>query len=218
MKMLAWALPFSLAVLVPTLIVACNKPPEPIPEAEKAAPAASEVAPMASTAGLPAGHPPLGSHAGLGAEPAPAKADDLAWTAPSTWVSAPNPSPMRTATYKIPKAAGDAKDAELAISAAGGGVDANIKRWEGQFGDAKAKTEARTVNGLKVTVVEIHGKYGGMMGAAAPGAAPAETEELLGAVVDSGDQQHFFKMIGGEKTVNAAKKDFDKFVSSLHAK
>jgi hypothetical protein len=41
---------------------------------------------------------------------------------------------------------------------------------------------------------------------------------LLGAVVDSGDRQHFFKMVGGEKTVTAAKKDFDKFVASLRAK
>ena len=109
-------------------------------------------------------------------------------------------------------------DAELAVSAAAGGVEPNIKRWEQQFGDAKAKTEPRSPNGLKVTMVEIKGNVaaGGMMGMPAAGAK--EHQMLLGAVVDAGDRQHFFKMVGGEKTVTAAKKDFDKFVASLRAK
>jgi hypothetical protein len=92
---------------------------------------------------------------------------------------------MRKATFKIPKAGGDTEDAELAISSAAGGVEANIMRWEGQFGaDAKAKTEPRNVNGLKVTVVEIKGKIGGggMMGM--PATAAKDNQMLLGAVVD----------------------------------
>jgi len=204
-----------LAVLVPLAALAsgCNKPPEPQPE--KAAASASSA--MAVPA-MPAGHPPVtGSAMGAGAA-APAGPDDLAYDVPATWVSAPNPSPMRKATFKIPKAAGDAEDAELAVSSAGGGVEPNIKRWEQQFGDAKAKTEPRNPNGLKVTMVEIKGNVaaGGMMGM--PAAAAKEHQMLLGAVVDSGDRQHFFKMVGGEKTVTAAKKDFDKFVASLRAK
>jgi diacylglycerol kinase family enzyme len=143
--------------------------------------------------------------------------DDLAWDVPAGWTTAPNPNPMRKATFKIPKAGGEAEDAELAVSAASGGVEPNVKRWEQQFGDAKAKTEPRTVNGLKVTIVEIKGKFagGGMMGAPA---APKDNQMLLGAIVDSGDRQHFFKMVGGEKTVTASRKDFDKLVSSLRAK
>ena len=41
---------------------------------------------------------------------------------------------------------------------------------------------------------------------------------LLGAVVDGGERQHFFKLTGPEKTVSAAKKDFESFVSSFRAK
>jgi len=125
---------------------------------------------------------------------------------------------MRKATYKIPKVAPDTDDAELTVSAAAGGVEQNVKRWEGQFGPAaKAKTEPRNPNGLKVTVVEIKGTFagGGMMGAPS---APKKDQMLLGAIVDSGDKQHFFKMVGGEKTVTAARKDFDKLVASLRAK
>ena len=51
-----------------------------------------------------------------------------------------------------------------------------------------------------------------------PAAAAKEHQMLLGAVVEAGDRQHFFKMVGGEKTVTAAKKDFEKFVASLRAK
>lgn len=145
--------------------------------------------------------------------------DDIAWEVPKSWQSMPNPNTMRKATYKIPKAPGDAEDAELTVSAAAGGVDANIKRWSGQFGDADAKTDARAPNGLKVTVVEIKGTFAsGGMGMMGGPTTPKDHYMLLGAVVDGGDRQHFFKMTGPEKTVTAAKKDFDAFVASFRAK
>ena len=153
-----------------------------------------------------------------GAEPTAAGPEDIAYDAPKAWQSVPNPNTMRKATFKIPKVAGDPEDAELAISAAGGGVEPNIKRWAGQFGSAEPKTEPRTPNGLKVTMVEIKGTYasgGGMMGGAS---APKTQYMLLGAVVDGGDRLHFFKMTGPEKTVTAAKKDFDALVASFRAK
>jgi hypothetical protein len=202
---------------------ACNKPPEPLPAPDKSTSTTASASPSGATS---AAHPAdAGGSAGSlvmdasPASPAAAGPEDIAYEAPAKWVSAPNPSTMRKATFKIPKAGGDAEDAELAVSAAAGGVEANIKRWEQQFGkDAKAKTEPRTVNGLKVTVVEIKGSVaaGGMMGM--PAAAAKDNQMLLGAVVDAGDRQHFFKMVGGEKTVTAAKKDFDKFVASFRAK
>ncbi len=170
--------------------------------------------------------PPSGvaPHAGHGHAAAPSAAanagpDDIGWEAPKTWQSVPNANTMRKATYKIPKVAGDAEDAELTVSAAAGGVDANIKRWSGQFGDADAKTEKRKPNGLDVTVVEIKGTFAsGGMGMMGGPTTPKEKFMLLGAVVDGGDRQHFFKMTGPEKTVTSAKKDFDAFVASFRAK
>jgi len=217
-KVAAWVFSALSPAFVLALVTACNKQPDPIPEQPVATTTANAMSAMPAPA-MPPGHPalPNGAGAGTGAATA-AGPDDLTWTAPATWVSAPNPSPMRKATYKIPKVAPDTEDAELAISSAGGGVEPNIKRWEQQFGDAKAKTEQRSVNGLKLTTVEIKGKVaaGGMMGM--PSTAAKDNQMLLGAVVDAGDRQHFFKMVGGEKTVTAAKPDFEKFVSSLHAK
>jgi hypothetical protein len=193
-------------------VLACHKQPEPIPrETTEAAPVAAESA-----------HPAADPHAGLGLgtavpKSAPASDDTLSYDAPKTWVSAPNPNPMRTATFKIPKAKGETDDAELAISAAAGGVEANIKRWEQQFGDAKAKTESRTVHDLKVTLVELKGTFssGGMMGQPA---APKTGQMLLGAIVDLGDRQHFFKLTGSEKTLTLARKDFEAFVGTFRRK
>ncbi len=195
-------------VLVAALAAACSKTtPEPERTSEGPAPVPapvrSSVAPV--TSGATAG----GSAAGP---------EEIGYEAPKAWQSVPNPNQMRKATFKVPRAAGDAEDAELAVSAATGGLDQNIERWSGQFGNAKATREDRKPNSLKVTVVELKGTFasgGGMMGGASV-AKPGYM--LLGAIVDGGDRLHFFKLTGPEKTVTAAKKDFDAFVASFRAK
>jgi hypothetical protein len=187
---------------------ACSKS-NPEPEKSSSAEGASAPAPVA---------PGPAEKGSAGVTAAAVTGDEVAWDAPSAWTSVPNANTMRKATYKIPKAPGDDGDTELTVSAAGGGVEPNIRRWAGQFGNAEPKTEMRTVHGLKVTVVEIKGTYaasGGMMGGPS---TPKDKYMLLGAVVDGADRQHFFKMTGPEKTVTAAKKDFDALVASLHAK
>jgi len=130
-----------------------------------------------------------------------------------------NASRMRKATYKVPRASGDAEDGELTIVQAGGTVDQNVTRWAGQF-QAKpddVKRQERKVGGLKATVVEIHGPYTAMAmpGAPASGAKPGFA--LLGAIVESVPPT-FFKLVGPEKTVVAARHDFDALVDSLRVK
>ncbi|PMW89608.1 hypothetical protein C1X59_30325, partial [Pseudomonas sp. FW215-R2] len=71
-------------------------------------------------------------------------ATTLKWTPPARWVVAPNTSSMRIATYKIPHAPGDTEDAEMSVTQVGGGVDANIDRWIGQFGDEGGKNVKKT--------------------------------------------------------------------------
>lgn len=207
---------------VPTVVVAvvvvgaaafaaCSKTPEPTPDkpAETSTPTTTSTPTPTPQASAPS------TSTTTAAGP-----DDIGFDAPPGWTSVPNANTMRKATYKITKAAGDTEDAELTVSAAGGGVDQNVKRWAGQFGNAAPKLEPRTVNGLKVTVVEIKGTFaggGGPMMGGAP-STPKEKQMLLGAIVDTGDRQHFFKMTGPEKTVSGARKDFDKLVASFRAK
>lgn len=213
----AWFVAFAVA--------ACSKPEaakSDDPPAEASSPKASNGfdAPFGTTGALPPGHPPIGDASFGHALGGPAEADgpDVAWDVPSAWKTAPNPNAMRRATYEVP-ASGDGGGAELTVSTAGGGVEANVTRWASQFGDAKPKTETRTVQGLKITTVEIKGTYAGggpMMGGGA--ATPKEHAMLLGAIVEQGDREHFFKMTGSEKTLTAAKKDFDALVASIRPK
>ncbi len=145
------------------------------------------------------------------------KETSITWRKPDAWTVVAHPSPMRLATYKIPKADGDADDGELTVSRAGGDVQSNIGRWVSQFDGASApKTSERTAGDLKVTVVEVEGTFKGM---AMPGAGPAAPKEgyaLLAAIVEGGGSEaHFFKLTGPKKTVDAARQSFDELVGSL---
>src|SRR5213594_3099496 len=93
----------------------------------------------------------------------------LTFTAPAAWHARPAASAMRVAEFVVPKAAGDPEDAEVIVYFFGisvGSVNANVDRWIGQMqqpdGSAskdKARREAQTINGLKVTMVDLAGTY-----------------------------------------------------------
>ena len=187
-------------LLAGALALACSRPQEP----ERASPA-----PLPASSSTPA----------VARQPAaPSGPSDVAYDAPASWQKAENPSPMRKATYKIPKAKGDAEDAELSVSQAGGSVDMNLQRWAGQFSPkAEIKRIEKKVGDLKVTVAELHGTFSGsgMPGAAA--GAPKEKWEMLAAIVET-TPPTFFKITGPETTVNAAKADFDKMLDGMRAK
>ena len=61
----------------------------------------------------------------------------LTWVDPSAWKLSPRKSPMRKATYIVPRKGGDPEDGELAVfyfgPGQGGSVDANVDRWVKQF-------------------------------------------------------------------------------------
>lgn len=148
--------------------------------------------------------------------PASTKRGGLAWKKPEAWTDAKSPSSMRVATYQIPKAASDAEGGEMSVIVAGGSPDANIERWEGQFGGAKAKTSQKNPHDTAVTLVEIEGEYTGggpMMGGSAE---KKSGYMLLGAIVTVGSgQSYFFKLTGPKATLEAARKDFDAFVETI---
>jgi hypothetical protein len=182
------------------LALACSKAPEP----ERSSPA-----PLGASSSIPA---PAQQPA------APKGPSDVAFDAPASWQKAENPSPMRKATYRIPKAKGDAEDAELSVSQAGGTVDMNLQRWAMQFSPkAEIKRTERKVGDLKVTIAELHGTFSGsgMPGAAA--GAPKDKWKMLAAIVET-TPLTFFKMTGPESTVNGARADFDKLIDGMRAK
>jgi hypothetical protein len=148
-------------------------------------------------------------------------AGGLSWKAPAGWSSDAHGSSMRLATYRIPKAAGDPEDAELAIfffgKDQGGPVVANVDRWLHQFSpdDAAAKPSMNIdqVNGVRVTRVSTEGTYASGM----PGgpATPKRGYALLGAIAEGPGGNVFFKLTGPRKTVHAARAQFETMVASL---
>jgi hypothetical protein len=161
---------------------------------------------------MPPGHPPIDPTQGHPPMPQAPQGEGagLTWKLPAKWKEVPSASSMRLATFKI-------DDAEMSVIRAGGSTKANVDRWIGQFAQgAESKQTERTVKGLKVTIVEVKGTYSGgmMMG----GGEAKANQALLGAVVETPPDAHFFKMTGPEKTVLGARADFDAFVSSLEPK
>jgi hypothetical protein len=153
------------------------------------------------------------------------EAGGLAWSAPKEW-EVQGARPMRAATYRIAPAKGDTEPGELAVfyfgQGQGGGVDANVKRWVGQFQKADGtavsekdtKTKKDTINGLAVTTVDVKGTYTGggpMMGPS----TPKPGFRLLGAIVEGPEGAIFFKFTGPEKTVAGAEKSFRKLLESV---
>lgn len=201
---------FTVAGIAALLLTsACEKTPEPPASAppKTTAQAASDKTSQAA--------PPKPTMAAT--PPAPS---DLTWDTPKTWEKVENPSTMRKATYRIPKVAGDTEDAEMSVSQAGGSVEANVTRWTGQFEKAKddaTKRFEKKVGDFNVTVVEIHGTFAGSGMPGAPAAGPKPNYAMLAAIVNT-STPHFFKITGPEKTVTAARADFDKMVDSFKAK
>src|SRR5215470_17675581 len=95
---------------------------------------------------------------------------DLKFQAPAAWVLEQSTSSMRVAQYKLPRAEGDSDDAQLVLyyfgKGQGGSAEANLERWMGQMqqpdgkpSKEKAQTESLTVNGLKVSLLDLTGTY-----------------------------------------------------------
>lgn len=125
---------------------------------------------------------------------------------------------MRAATYIIPAAEGDSEGAECAVFVnLGGGVQANIDRWIGQFEktDADPKQKSETINELPVTTLDVSGTYkgGGPMIGQPSMSKPGY--RLLGAIVEGPEGNIFFKLTGPAKTVAAAQDEFQEMLKSL---
>jgi hypothetical protein len=166
---------------------------------------------------LPPNHPPIDTTPPFGpGTPLPAnEAAEIAWAAPPNWHAVPNPSPMRIATYRVPRAPGETEDAELSVTRAGGTANSNADRWMAQFDrTASGAREEETIEGFKVTVVSVNGTFlgGGMMGAPS---SPRTGWALLGAIVEANGSPYFFKLVGPANTVNAARVPFQSMIAGL---
>ena len=156
-------------------------------------------------------------------------AGDLRFKAPDGWTTEKPLSSMRLAQYKLPKADGDKEDASLVLyyfgATQGGTPQANIDRWIGQIqqpdgsdSKSKAKTESLTVNGLKVTTVDVTGTYTAEM---APGSGTFHKDEnyrLRAAVIETPKGNYFVKLAGPAKTIARWDQSYNDYLKSFELK
>ena len=154
---------------------------------------------------------------------------DLHYRVPDGWVAGQPSSKMRVAQFKLPKADSDSEDGELVLyyfgANQGGTAEANIDRWisqiqqtDGSSSKDKAKTESLTVNGLKITTVDVAGRYTAEM---APGSGKFYDNanyRLRAAVIETPKGNYFVKLVGPAKTVGRWEQSFTDYLKSFEFK
>ncbi|HJZ79561.1 MAG TPA: hypothetical protein VKD91_04425 [Pyrinomonadaceae bacterium] len=154
---------------------------------------------------------------------------DLRFKAPDGWVTEKASSTMRVAQYKLPKSEGDKDDGSLVLyyfgSNQGGSPQANIDRWisqmqqpDGSSSKDKAKTETLTVNGLKVTTVDVTGTYTAEM---APGSGTFHNDDnyrLRAAVIETPKGNYYVKLAGPAKTIAKWDQEYNNYLKSFEFK
>jgi hypothetical protein len=149
--------------------------------------------------------------------PATFKVGEFTFSRPGSWDWVETTSPMRKAQMKI-------SDQEKKESAEvvffffgegnGGGVQANVDRWLGQFEEPKDKIQAKVekvgVGKRQVTYVQAEGTYlSGMPGGTK---TPQPNSMLLGAILESEQGAVFIKLTGPAKLAAGSKEDLRKMV------
>jgi len=132
---------------------------------------------------------------------------------PSGWGWIVPSSAMRKAQLSVPGVEGETP-AEVTFfhfgAGQGGGVQANVDRWLGQFQDATSDTRAEEVGKTKVTFVQAAGTFfSGMPGGPT---TPLKGYAMRGAILESAGGDVYVKMTGPETVVKAAEAAFEKMV------
>ncbi len=172
------------------------------------------VMPMASAANPASGAtaPLPSANAGTMATTAvpTAEGPGLAWTAPARWTTGAA-NPMRKATYEVPGEGGTAELTITAFPSDVGGELANVNRWRGQVqlppiteADLPAAVTRQEQNGLQLAIVDC-------------GGAGAKAQRILGAIVPFNGGTWFFKLMGADALVAAAKPEFLAFLKTVRA-
>ena len=155
----------------------------------------------------------------------PVSPGTLKFTTPEGWEPRAGSSTMRVAEFVLPARDGAAGNAELVVyyfGGSGGSVDANIQRWLGQMQQPDGRATAdvatrdtRTVNGLRVSLLDVSGTY---VAEVRPGATEKHNSpgfRMRTAVVETARGPYYVKLVGPAQTVAAWNTSIDQFLGSL---
>ena len=134
----------------------------------------------------------------------------LKWKIPSGWKELPG-NAMRVATFELPTGAGKAEATVVALPGDVGGALANVNRWRGQIA-LPAITEDQLA-GAQTTVRCAAGDvfvYDFTSGG-------AKKTRLIAGMIQASGTMWFFKLMGDDTAVTAAKPAFVKLLEGLKA-
>jgi hypothetical protein len=134
---------------------------------------------------------------------------ELKVSVPKEWEKGAPSGTMRVAQWVLPGPGGDGELVVYRFAGGAGGVEANIERWKGQFQPPEGKTiddmtkvEKLDANGLKLTHVDIAGRF---VAAVMPGAEAKHDESdhrMLASIIEGSGDPFFFKATGPQKTMD----------------
>jgi hypothetical protein len=122
---------------------------------------------------------------------------------PAAWRSTPSSSSMRLAQFVVPQASGPPA-AEVVVyffgPGQGGGVEANLERWKGQFSNPDGspvyeKVAQDTSGPFPITIAEYRGTYARGIGAGNDAAAKAG-QLLIAVIAETPRGTLFFQLFG----------------------
>lgn len=147
---------------------------------------------------------------------------------PEGWKMQQPSNKFRLYQMAVPKAEGDKEDGELIIfhfgAGGGGGVDENIKRWQGMFIPPEGKTidEASKIDKYKVGKAEvvsldINGTYKYKNPPFDPKAKEVRKENFrrFGVIFETDKGAYFITLTGPAKTMKQNKEAFDGWVKAF---
>lgn len=127
--------------------------------------------------------------------------------------------------FAIAPAKSDDAPGRMTIMPSGGGIKANIARWEGQFkssdgkplGDEAKKIEKKEIGGQTVHVVDLSGTFIDSVGGPFSGKKiDRPNYRMLAAIVPLEEGGTWFiKSYGPKATMSVAQKDFEKMIAGI---
>lgn len=130
---------------------------------------------------------------------------------PAGWEERPPANEFIQAEYRLSPPEGNIR---ITMSSAGGGKEANVQRWRGQFSrgadDPESKEETIVIDGQEAIVVELYGTFRDGFG----GGGEQQGWCMFGAVIPTGPVNFFIKMTGPRAAVTAQREVFRELVTS----
>lgn len=140
------------------------------------------------------------------------KVGDLSIPVPADWAEVTPSNSMRLAQFEA-----DNGEVVIAVSQAGGTVDANISRWAGQVTDngqpVQPDISSFNAAGYEITIADMTGDYtsGGMTG----NPVVHNDYSLVGAIIDTGATKTFVKMTGPFSLVGDHMANFENMLRGI---